>query len=158
MSNPSNEAINSINELIVELGLDYGNRSDADVLDALLSDVAANPDPRPQVARIMVESELLSLLNDPGNGSLGKLMQWPNLGLLRQDIKENNHGGISIWSNVLAKIGTITEGESVSINEYALNPIPDPGWRSEIPRIEIIIGRSPDLDDIRSARAVSGGS
>lgn len=125
---------------------------DATIRDALNDPVVDNPTPQANVPRVLYESELATLLNDPDNGSLVKLLNWVNFGLVKADIASQNRAGIALWAGELELLGILTAGEAAAVQGYALTPIPDPAYRAQIGWAEANIGRSVDLADIRAAR------
>lgn len=145
--NLSDAAVVLIREHITDWTLD-----DASILASLDAETLDNPAPQGRVAAPVYESALLGLLDDVANGSIVKLINWPNFGLLKSDIEAGNRDGIGLWCQALTLAGIITQGECGAILSYIGSTIPDPAWPAKVSWASVNIGRPLDLEDIAASR------
>lgn len=151
MANPSPAAIAAIKAVVIDWG-----PTDQAIADTLNTPDRANPVAQGVIDNPLYESALLSLLTDATNNSLVKLINWPNFGLLKADIKAQNRDGVSLWCQALTLAGIITQAECGSISTYVTGTQADPNWQSQISWAQAVIGRAVDSDDIAASRP-SGG-
>lgn len=151
MANPSPAAIAAIQDHVIDWG-----PTDAVIATSLNEPAITNPTPQGVIPNPLYESALLPLLNDPANGSLGKLVLWTNFGLLKSDIRAGNRDGVLLWCQILTAVGYITMGECQAIEAYVAGTQADPVWQAQISWAQVNIGRSVDSDDIAASRP-SGG-
>ncbi len=117
-------------------GSAYAGLSDVDAWNLLHRPDGTQPNPvtsAPLIAAPVYESNLLGLLTDPANGSLGKVFNWPNFGLLKADIDTQNRPSLIRWAESLAAVGIITAGEASAIISAINSQISDPAWTATIP-------------------------
>jgi hypothetical protein len=140
----------------------WSTQTDAQIAVTLNAATADNPLEQGQVAVVIDESALLAKLIDPSNGSLAKLLNWPNFDLLKADIDAGNVVGIEKWCAVLSATdpGTatspfITQGEAAAIVAYVTSTVADPDWASTVPAPVAALGRSLDAADVAVARPQS---
>jgi hypothetical protein len=126
--------------------------SDATIAASLNTPSIANPTPQGQIAAPVYESELLGTLTDQGNGSLVKLINWPNFGLLKADIEIQNRAGIGLWCQALTLAGYITQGEASAIVTYLGSAVADPSYQTLLSWAQVNLGRPVDADDITASR------
>lgn len=149
MSNPSFDAIVAIRARVTN----WSQSIDSVVAFLNAPDAAfSNPSPQGQVAAVISESALLSLLTDPNNGSIVKLNNWVNFSLLKSDIEGQNRIGIGLWCQILPLLGLITQGEATAIINYIQSTEPDPTWSPTISWAQATLGRPVDFFDVAAAR------
>ena len=125
------------------------SQSDADILALIEADVVPNPEPQTQVRKTIYSLELLMLLGDE---SKVKVADYPNLGLVKAAINEQNHNAMIEWVYVLYSAQRITYSEMNACIAHIQGTIPDPAYRAQIPALEIEIGRAVELADVWMAR------
>jgi len=147
VANPSPAAIAAIQAHVTDWGPD-----DQAIADALNVPDQPNPAAQGVIDNPLYESALLSLLTDATNGSLVKLISWPNFGLLKTDIEAQNRDGVGLWCQALTAAGIITVGECGAIEAYIGGTQPDPSWPPQISWAQAVIGRDLDSNDIAASR------
>lgn len=102
--------------------------------DAAVTAALAEPQPVPVP---ITESALLGGLSVE---SIGKLLAWPNLGLLKADIAAQNTVGLAVWLGLLPAAGILKSEEAQAIGAALGSPTMTtdggptlaetvPGWR-----------------------------
>jgi hypothetical protein len=147
MAHPSPSALEALRARVTDW-----SATDEALVAALNAPDRPNPTPQGTVPAPLSESALLALLTDPTNGSLVRLVEWPNFGLLKADIAAQNRAGVLLWAQALAAAGLIAPGEAGALSAYVQGTEPDPSWPAEVSWAEATLGRSVDGDDIREAR------
>lgn len=147
VANPSPAAIAAIRSHVADWGPD-----DPAIADDLDTPSIANPVPQGTVPNPLYESALLSLLTDAVNGSLVKLINWPNFGLLKADIEAQNRDGVLLWCQALTAAGILTQGECEAIATYVGGTQADPDYQSLLSWAQVHIGRPVDSEDIAASR------
>jgi hypothetical protein len=156
--NPTPAAITTIRTKVSALSGGWaGNADNALLATALNTEQVDNPVAQPTVPRVMYESELAAILSDPTkdsdptNGSLAKLLNWTNFGLVKADIVANNLVGIALWATELELLGILTSAQKAAVQAYT-EPIPDPNWTAQVSWAQANLGRPVDAADIAAAR------
>ncbi|MDR3634343.1 MAG: hypothetical protein P4L84_11110 [Isosphaeraceae bacterium] len=152
--NPSPSAITAIEAFAAALSGGWAAHTDAQVLSAIQAATVANPIAvAAQLPNVLDESALIGLLNDPSNGSLAKLLNWVNFGLVKADIDASNRTGVDLWAQKLQLLSIITAGEAGNITTYLAGTTADPSWTATVRWDVGTLGRTIDLADVIAARA-----
>jgi hypothetical protein len=144
VANPSPQAVAKIRARVSDWSPD-----DAAIAESLNRPSLPN---RPQVPVPLVEDTLADYLTDAANGSLVKLLNWPNYGRLADDIRSGDHAKVARWAPRLVVAGIITPGEAQALVGYINSTVPDPSWPAQISWAMAAIGRPVDASDVAAAR------
>lgn len=147
MAHPSPAAVTAIRAHVSDW-----TPTDAQIVAALNTPAIANPTPQPSIPAPLTEDGLAGLLTDATNGSIARLVNYVNYGLVQADILAGNRARIGGWAGKLAVAGIITVGEATAIGAALAATVPDPAWPALISWAVANLGRPVDADDVATSR------
>ena len=110
----------------------YTSLTDAQRLAYLVTPTpVANPvTTAPQIPVTLSVVGLMALLS---SGSVAKLIAWPNLATLLNDINTQWLVGVATFAQALEAGGLITSVEATAILAYLASTVADPAWTATVP-------------------------